>query len=59
MFLPESRISPEVGARRPFRCWIRVDFPEPVWPMMPRNSPYSTVKLTSWTASRWKGVPTE
>ena len=30
---------PEVGFSRPFRCWIRVDFPEPVWPMMPTISP--------------------
>ena len=28
---------PEVGFSSPFRCWIRVDLPEPVWPMMPRN----------------------
>ena len=32
-------ILPEVGAKRPLKCWMRVDFPEPVWPMTPRNSP--------------------
>ena len=33
------RICPEEGFIRPFRCWIRVDLPEPVRPMMPRYSP--------------------
>ena len=31
--------APAVGCSRPLRCWISVDLPEPVWPMMPRNSP--------------------
>jgi hypothetical protein len=26
---------------RPFKCWIKVDFPDPVCPMIPRNSPFS------------------
>ena len=40
---PSSTV-PEVGFSSPFSCWIRVDFPEPVWPMMPINSPRSTEK---------------
>lgn len=36
---------PEVGFSRPLSCCINVDFPEPVWPMIPRNSPSLTSKL--------------
>ena len=39
MSVPRNSTWPEVGLSRPFRCWIRVDLPEPVWPMMPRHSP--------------------
>ena len=36
---PLKRTRPEVGLSSPLRCWMRVDLPEPVWPMMPRYSP--------------------
>ena len=52
MSFPLSSTWPEVGRRRPLRCWISVDFPEPVWPMMPRNSPGRTSKLRPSTALR-------
>ena len=63
IFLGSSQMSrsprrtlPLVGRRRPLRCWIRVDFPEPVWPMTPRNSPSMISMFTSLTALRQKGV---
>ena len=28
---------PEVGLSKPFKCWISVDLPLPVWPMMPKK----------------------
>ena len=57
MSFPSSRMRPWVGRSSPLRCWIRVDLPEPVWPMMPRNSPGMISRLTSSTALRWNGVP--
>ena len=36
---------------------MRVDLPEPVWPMMPTNSPGSIARLTSSSAVCSKGVP--
>ena len=30
---------PEVGFNNPFKCCIKVDFPDPVWPISPINSP--------------------
>ena len=36
---PLKYIEPESALIRPLRCWIRVDLPEPVWPIIARNSP--------------------
>ena len=39
MSSPSSSTGRRSGLSRPFRCWISVDLPLPVWPMMPKNSP--------------------
>ena len=56
---PSSRMRPEVGCKSPLRCCISVDLPEPVCPMIPKNSPLPTVRLSPSTALRWNGVPAE
>ena len=58
MSLPFSSTWPEVGRMRPLSIWMRVDFPLPVWPMTPRNSPWRMARDTFSTAVFWKGVPT-
>ena len=50
---------PSVGFKSPFKCWMRVDLPEPVWPITPMISPPSISRLTWSTATFSKGVPTE
>ena len=50
MFLPSNRISPESGASWPLIMLKQVDLPAPFGPIMARNSPCSTSKLTSLTA---------
>ena len=50
---------PEVGFKSPLKCWMRVDFPEPVCPMTPTNSPCSISRFTWSMAVFWKGVPAE
>ena len=57
MSCPSKRTWPELGFSRPFRCWMKVLLPEPVWPMMAMNSPRSAEKSTFSTATRSKGVP--
>ena len=43
---PSMRYWPEVQTSRQPSIFIRVDFPEPDWPMMVTNSPRSTVRET-------------
>ena len=59
MSFPSRRMRPEVGCKSPLRCCISVDLPEPVCPMIPKNSPLPTVRLSPSTALRWNGVPAE
>ena len=33
-------LRPRWGFKRPLKCWMRVDLPEPVCPMTPRISPF-------------------
>ena len=45
---------PEVGTSRQPMMFMAVDLPEPDWPTMATNSPWSTVRETpsrAWTAS--------
>ena len=44
--VPSQRIVPSVGSIRRLMQRSRVDLPEPDRPMITRNSPGSTVKLT-------------
>jgi hypothetical protein len=46
MFIPFQMISPDVGSIKRLMQRSRVDFPDPLKPIMARNSPGSTVKLT-------------
>ena len=48
---------PEVGCKRPLRSCTKVDLPDPVCPMIPRNCPSSMVTLISRKACFSKGVP--
>jgi CheY-like chemotaxis protein len=41
----------------PFKCWISVDFPDPVWPMSPTNSPSLISRDTLSKALYSNGVP--
>ena len=50
MFLPSNRISPESGASWPLIMLKQVVLPAPFGPIMARNSPGATAKLTSLTA---------
>ena len=50
MFLPSNRISPESGGSWPLIMLKQVDLPAPFGPIMARNSPGATSKLTSLTA---------
>ena len=56
MSCPSKSTLPEVGFCRALRCWISVDLPDPVWPMMPRISPFRISRFTSRTAASSKGV---
>ncbi len=47
---PSTRTCPEVGFKSPFKCWIKVDLPEPVGPIKPTNSPSSMPKVMSLKA---------
>ena len=55
--VPSKSTWPEVGFSRPLRCWIRVDFPDPVRPMTARYSPGAAEKSTLSRAVCSKGVP--
>src|SRR5881296_3136093 len=55
--MPAIRTSPPVGRSKALKCWIRVDFPDPVGPMRPTNSPASMERVTSWRATASSGVP--
>jgi hypothetical protein len=44
---PKNTDDSGAGRISPFRCWIRVDFPEPLCPTMPSNSPGWTEKEMS------------
>ena len=50
MSRPANRTLPPLGAASPFSRLNSVVLPAPLGPMMPRISPSSTSKLTSWTA---------
>ena len=40
----------DVGLINPFRCWINVDFPEPVCPITAMNSSFFISKFISFNA---------
>lgn len=50
-------MGPAYALINPFKCWINVDFPEPVCPIMPTNSPSWISKFTSKRACCSKAVP--
>ena len=52
MSSPSIKILPDVGLISPFKCETSVDFPEPVWPIIPRILPLSRVKEISLIAAR-------
>jgi hypothetical protein len=43
-------ISPEVGGKSPATAFIKVDFPAPLAPMIPRTVPSFTSKETDFSA---------
>ena len=51
MSVPSKSTCPEVGLSRPLRCWIRVEFPDPVRPMIATYSPASAEKSTAFRAA--------
>src|SRR5438094_1728083 len=48
---PNTRMSPEVGWASPVAQWISVDFPAPLGPSSPKNSPASMSSETPRRAS--------
>ena len=57
MSAPPKSTWPPVGFRRPFRCWMKVLLPLPVWPMTPSSSPSSMESDISSIATFSNGVP--
>src|SRR5215475_7638702 len=55
--LPASEIEPESTGNDPATALSRVDFPEPLVPMMTTNEPGSTLRLTPSSARSSLGVP--
>ena len=51
------RTWPTVGCTKALRCWVMVDFPDPVWPIIAVYDPSGIVTLISWRASLANGVP--
>src|SRR5438876_1333938 len=56
---PLTQTSPEVGRKRPVSILIVVDFPAPLGPRKPKNSPARTVKFRLLTATFCSKVRTK
>ena len=50
VFMPLTQTAPSVGYRSALKCFARVDFPEPLWPRIAMNCPFSTDMSTPSTA---------
>ena len=54
---PATSTCPLVGFKMPLKWVMRVDFPDPVEPMIPTKSPSSTAKSTCSSAVVASGIP--
>ena len=57
MFSPSKKTVPKAGLSRPLSSFTRVDFPDPVRPIIPVTDPFSNERSTASSASFSYGVP--